>query len=392
MKIGYFDCVGGASGDMLLGALVDAGAAPEAIQAAVDALRLPGVALSFERVTRNGLAATLATVQAPEQPAHRHVPDLLELIGAADLPEALKTRAAQIVQRVAVVEAAIHNEPVEQVHLHELGGDDTLADIVGALAGVADLGLEAVYVSALPLARGFTNSAHGQLPLPAPATLKLLEGAPVQWVETPAELVTPTGAALLTGLAAGFGGFPPMTLGRVGSGAGRKSFPFPNVLRLWLGDAQPTPLGLQTETLAVLETNIDDLNPQVYDHLSARLFAAGALDVTLTPLHMKKNRPAVLVSVLARPTQSDDLLAVLLAETTTLGVRRSLVERLSLPRTQQTVATPYGPVRVKVTWWQGRRRAVPEYDDCRAAAEAHGVPLVEVQNAARQAAQSLPQE
>lgn len=392
MKIGYFDCVGGASGDMLLGALVDAGAAPEAIQAAVDALRLPGVALSFERVTRNGLAATLATVQAPEQPAHRHVPDLLELIGAADLPEALKTRAAQIVQRVAVVEAAIHNEPVEQVHLHELGGDDTLADIVGALAGVADLGLEAVYVSALLLARGFTNSAHGQLPLPAPATLKLLEGAPVQWVETPAELVTPTGAALLTGLAAGFGGFPPMTLGRVGSGAGRKSFPFPNVLRLWLGDAQPTPLGLQTETLAVLETNIDDLNPQVYDHLSARLFAAGALDVTLTPLHMKKNRPAVLVSVLARPTQSDDLLAVLLAETTTLGVRRSLVERLSLPRTQQTVATPYGPVRVKVTWWQGRRRAVPEYDDCRAAAEAHGVPLVEVQNAARQAAQSLPQE
>ena len=183
-----------------------------------------------------------------------------------------------------------------------------------------------------------------------------------------------------------------MGLGRVGSGAGRKSFPFPNVLRLWLGDAQPTPLGLQTETLAVLETNIDDLNPQVYDHLSARLFAAGALDVTLTPLHMKKNRPAVLVSVLARPTQSDDLLAVLLAETTTLGVRRALVERLSLPRTQQTVATPYGPVRVKVTWWQGRRRAVPEYDDCRAAAEAHGVPLVEVQNAARQAAQSLPQE
>ncbi len=388
MKIGYFDSIGGASGDMVLGALVDAGASAAAIQSAVAALQLPDCAVTFEKVTRNALSATLATVRVPKQEAHRHVPDLLEIITRADLPETIKAQAVKIVGRVAEVEAGIHNEPLEQVHLHELGGDDTLADIVGALAGVADLGLEAIYVSPLPMARGFTQAAHGQLPLPAPATLKLLEGVPVYWVETPAELVTPTGAALLTSLAAGFGAFPPMTLGRVGSGAGRKTFPFPNLLRLWLGEAQAPSAGLLLEHLTVLETNIDDLNPQVYDFVSSRLFAAGALDVTLTPIQMKKNRPAVTLSVLCHPDLAEPLLAVLLAETTTLGVRRHTVERLSLPRQIETVSTTYGPIRVKVTWWQGRRRAVPEYADCRQAAETQGVPLQAVLAAARAAAQN----
>ncbi len=386
MRVGYFDSVGGASGDMLLGALADAGASPTAIQDAIAALNLPDCHVRFERCARGGLSAIMATVSAPRREAPRQLPDLLGVLSAASIPAALKQQAERIVRRLAQVEADIHGVPPETVHLHELGGDDTLADIVGVLAGIADLGLAAAYVSPLPLTRGWTESRHGQLPLPAPATLTLLAGVPIRYVNIGAELVTPTGAALLTAVAAGFGGFPPMTLRRVGSGAGHKELPFPNILRLWVGDCPAELAGLQLERLTVLETNIDDLNPQVYDHVTARLFAAGALDVTLTPMQMKKNRPAVLLSVLCDTAQADALLSLLLAETTTLGVRRHQVERLSLPRTSETVATPFGPIRVKVTWWDGRRRAVPEYDDCRQAAERSGVPLADVMAAAKIAA------
>jgi len=258
---------------------------------------------------------------------------------------------------------------------------------VGVLAALADLKIDEVTVSPLPLARGWTNSAHGPLPLPAPATLALLAGVPVRPMDVEAELVTPTGAVLLTGVARRFGAFPPMTLRRVGYGAGRRDLPFPNVVRLWLGEAPaPAAAAYTWEPLALVETNIDDMNPQIYGYLLERLLAAGALDVTMTPAQMKKNRPGTLLSVLARPEQSEPLTQIIFEETTSLGVRRQMVERVSVGRTLETVETPYGPVRVKVARWPGGSRCMPEYEDCREAAQKHHVPLAEVMATAREKA------
>ncbi len=387
MILAYFDCVGGASGDMLLGALADAGAAETALQAALEALHLPGCELHFERVMKGPLSATQAIVVTPGREAHRHVSDLLAILESADLAAPLKAQAAAILRRLAEVEAGIHHAPLESVHLHELGGDDTLIDVVGVLAGLADLNIDQAVVSPLPLARGWTKSAHGPLPLPAPATMALLTNVPVYPMDVEAELVTPTGAALLTGLAHRFGAFPPMTLRRIGYGAGRRDLPFPNVVRLWLGDASdPAAAALTWEQLVLIETNIDDMNPQIYGYTLERLLAAGALDVTLTPVQMKKNRPGTLLSVLARPEQSERLTQLVFEETTSLGVRRQTVERVSVGRALETVETPYGPVRVKMARWPGGTRCMPEYEDCREAAQKHHVPLAEVMAAAREKA------
>jgi pyridinium-3,5-bisthiocarboxylic acid mononucleotide nickel chelatase len=387
MNVAYFDCVGGASGDMLLGALVDAGAAEAALRAAVEALRLTDCSLSFERVMKGPLSATQANVVTPRREAHRHVTDLLAIIDSADLPASLKAQAAAILRRLAEVEAGIHHAPLESVHLHELGGDDTLIDIVGVLAGLADLKIDEATASPLPLALGWTKSAHGPLPLPAPATLALLTGVPVRPMDVEAELVTPTGAALLTSIARRFGVFPPMTLRRIGYGAGRRDMPFPNVIRLWLGETpSPATAAYTWEQLVLIETNIDDMNPQIYGYTLERLLSAGALDVTLTPLQMKKNRPGTLLSVLARPEHSEPLTQILFEETTSLGVRRQTVERVSVGRTLETVETPYGPVRVKVARWPGGSRCMPEYEDCRLAAQTHHVPLALVMAAAREKA------
>jgi len=386
VKVAYVDCVGGASGDMLLGALVDAGAPEAAIQSAINALHLPECSLSFERVTRGGLAAMQATVRAPRRETPRHLNDLLAILAEGGLPATLKDQAGRILRRLAEVEADIHHAPLESVHLHELGGDDTLVDIVGVLAGIEALGVAAVIVSPLPLARGMSHSAHGPLPLPAPATLALLRNVPVRYVEIEAELVTPTGAVLLTSLAKGYGGFPAMKLERVGSGAGRRELPFPNVVRLWLGETEEAAEGLVVERLVMLETNIDDMNPQLYEHVMGRLFEAGSLDVTLTPMQMKKNRPGILLAALCRPEAVDAAQRIIFEETTTLGVRRYPVERVSLPRSIETVETPYGAIRVKVARWGDLMRATPEYEDCRRAAEERHAPLTVVMAAAREVA------
>jgi len=383
MKIAYFDCVGGASGDMLLSALADVGVPHEVLRGVVAALRLPGCDLHFERVMKGPLAATQVTVVTPQQEEHRHLSHLLDIVRQSDLPESVRAKAETALHRIAEVEAGIHNEPVEHVHLHEVGGDDTLIDIAGALVGLDWLGVGLVVISPLPLGRGLTRSAHGQLPLPAPATLVLLTGVPVRYVEVESELVTPTGAAILTTVADRFGGFPPLTLQKVGVGAGRRDLPFPNVIRLWLGEA-PSLEGLTIEPLDVLETNIDDMNPQIYAHVMERLFTAGALDVTLTPQQMKKNRPAVLLSVLCRPEQDETVMHILFEETTTLGVRRQTVERICMPRTFETVETPFGPIRIKVARWDGIEHRMPEYEDCRQAAETHKVPIAVVMQAVKQ--------
>ena len=383
MKIGYFDLISGASGDMLLGALVDAGVGIERLVAAIQPLGLPGWELRARSVTRNGFRATKVDVMAVEKEApERHLSEILALVTNSSLPENLKAEACAIFKRIGEVEARIHNTDVDSVHLHELSGIDTLVDVVGTLAGIHLLEIENVIVSPLPLGRGLGRSAHGPLPLPAPATLALLEGFPVVGSELSFETVTPTGAALLTHLADSFGPIPEMRLQATGYGAGSRDLPVPNVLRLLVGESSSG--GTATiETLVMLETNIDDLNPQVYDYLMERLFAAVALDVTLTPIQMKKNRPAIQVGILCRLEQSSDLEAILFAETSTLGIRKQMVERHALPRSFQTVETPYGPVRVKRAEWQpGKVRAVPEYEDCKRLAEASGVPLREVYEAA----------
>jgi pyridinium-3,5-bisthiocarboxylic acid mononucleotide nickel chelatase len=384
MKILYFDCVAGASGDMILAALLAAGLDEAALRGRLAGLHLPGFDLQVERVQKSGIAATHVEVLVDDDVPERRLRDLVAVVEAADLPPHVIQKSVAILRRIGEVEAGIHGaRDAEHVHLHELGGLDTLVDVVGGVSGIDLLGVEKVICSPIPLGRGFTRSAHGRIPVPAPATLALLQGAPVTGSDVEGETVTPTGAALLTSLASGYGPIPAMTLRLAGYGAGRKEWAIPNVLRVLIGDDGSQ--GSRAESLSVLETNIDDLNPETYDYVMARLFAAGALDVFLAPIQMKKNRPATLLSVLCRPALVDALSAILFAETSTLGIRRHDVLRTCLPREIRTVETPYGPIRVKVATYGDREKAAPEYEDCRRAAEAHGVPLREVYAAVRTA-------
>ena len=318
MRLLYFDCVAGASGDMILAALLAAGLDEAALRGRLAGLRLPGFDLQVERTQKNGIAATHVEVVVDDDVPERHLRDLVAVVEAADLPRPVVEKSVAILRRIGEVEAAIHAAPdADHVHLHELGGLDTLVDVVGAVSGIDLLGVDKVVCSPIPLARGFTSSAHGRIPVPAPATVALLTGAPVVGSEVEGENVTPTGAALLTSLAASFGPIPAMTLLGSGYGAGRKTWAIPNVLRVLIGET--TTASIPAESLAVLETNVDDLNPETYDYVMARLFAAGALDVFLAPIQMKKNRPATLLSVLCRPGSVDALSEILFEETSTLG-------------------------------------------------------------------------
>ena len=394
MKIAYFDCIAGASGDMMLGALVDAGLSIETLRQRLAALKLNEFELRAEKVVKNGFSATKVEVNihASNLPSEehglggrqhhgRHLSDIAAILRASELPTPIQEKAVGMFQRLAEVEAGIHGKPVEEVHLHELSGVDTIVDIVGALVGLEEMEIERVYVSPIPLGRGFIRGAHGQIPLPAPATTALLKGIPIQGSDIERELVTPTGAVILSTVASGFGPIPAMTLTGVGYGAGSWDLPIPNVIRLLVGTQE----GATIENLTLLETNVDDCNPEVFGFVIERLFHAGALDVFFTPIQMKKNRPATLISVLCRPSQSEAMEAILFRETTTLGVRRTLVERRCLERWSETVNTPYGPVRVKVAKLpEGTTKRAPEYEDCRKAAMEYGVAIQKVYQAANQ--------
>lgn len=386
MKTLYFDCVSGASGDMILGALLDAGLPEATLRERLAALHLPGFDLRVAKVAKCGIAATQVDVIVDDDVPERHLPQLEAIVRGGELPGHVVEQSIAVLRRIGEAEAAIHNASLDHVHLHELGGIDTIVDVVGAVSGLDALGIERVRCSPIPLGRGFTNSAHGRIPLPAPATVALLRGAPVVGSEIQAETVTPTGAALLSTLATDYGAIPSLTLAAVGYGAGRKDFAIPNVLRVLIGEAAAAgDSGLQA--LVVLETNIDDLNPETYDYVMGRLFAAGALDVFLAPIQMKKNRPATLLSVICWPSAAAALSDILFAETSTLGIRRYEIMRQALPRQSRTVDTAYGPVRVKVAaWGDGQTKSAPEYEDCRKLAAQHGIPLRDVYLAAAEAA------
>jgi len=381
MRIAYIDLVSGASGDMLLGALVDAGVSLDDLRRALDALHLPGFQLTQEHVMRGAFAATKVDVIVTDHATSRRLSDIEAVLDASALSEKVRERARRIFRRMIEVEAGIHNISIEQAHLHELGALDTMADVVGVLLGFDLLGIEQVVVSPVPLGRGTLKTSHGQMPLPAPATLALLQGAPIIGVAHSVETVTPTAAALLTELASGFGPIPAMRLSAIGYGAGGRTVPEPNIVRLLIGEAiEPQPD--KGETLVVLETNIDDMNPEWYGYVIERLLAEGALDAYLTPVVMKKNRPGIVLSVLCRPQDEATLRALVFAETTTLGIRAQRVTRYALPRSIVKVETPHGPVRVKVSRWGEAEKVAPEYEDCRRAAQSAGVPLRQVYEAA----------
>ena len=393
MNVAHFDCFSGISGDMTLAALIDAGVDADAIRAVLDSLGLP-IRLEAEKVKRNGFAATYVKVVADDQETHRHLPEVEEILHRGHLTAKQRDLALRIFRRLAEAEAKVHGMPPEKVHFHEVGALDSIADIVGAAVGLDLLGAERFTSRAVPTGSGSVKCAHGVMPVPTPATALLLQGVPLAPCPIKAELTTPTGAAILTTVVSQFTDTPAMTIERVGSGAGTRDFhEQPNILRLFVGTAGGTPPQAarhpeETDTVWVLETNLDDTPAEVIGYCFERLFAAGALDVFTTPIQMKKNRPGVLLSVLAPESAVAELEAVLFRETGTFGVRRHRTERHKLRREACTIPTPWGPVQGKRGWREGGPEVVtPEYEDCARLARERGVPLREVFAAARAASQ-----
>ena len=400
MKIAYFDCFSGISGDMILGALLDAGLALEDLNREIAKLGVEDVAIERESTARHAIAATRAKVcvagapladaehhldlsgKRPHGHAHAHLKDITSRIADSRLDDVVKERSIRVFERLCAAEAEVHNAAPAEVALHEVGALDALIDVVGAVAGLQLLEVDEVCASPLRFGTGFVRCAHGRYPVPVPGVLALCRDVPTEQTDIRAELVTPTGAAIITTLARSFGPQPPFCHQAVGYGAGRRDLEaIPNLLRLRLGERVSA-----GERVLLIEANIDDMNPEVYGYLFDRLLEQGASDVYATPVLMKKGRPGNVLSVLAPADRLDVLAEVVLRETTTIGLRYYGVERRVLERQIRTVATPYGEVNVKFSCLEGRRRAAPEYEDCARLAQQHQVPLLSVYEAARAAA------
>jgi hypothetical protein len=394
MRTLYFDCFAGISGDMTLGALVAAGVDARELKERLALLDVPGYEIEFETVDRSGISATRAVVRlTKEEKHHRHLKDIEKIIGGSRLGDSVKERALKIFGRLAEAEARVHNVPVERIHFHEVGAVDAIVDVVGACIGFELLGVERFVSSALHVGSGTVEMAHGRFPVPPPAVAELLRDVPIYSTDIKGELVTPTGAAIVATVCEDFGAMPLMRVGATGYGAGTREYKnFPNVLRVLVGEAEgeaaarPGEGTEADEELLMLETNVDDVSPQVLGHLLELALARGALDCYFTPVQMKKNRPGVLVSILCRASEREVLTGLLFEETPTLGVRTHAVRRRALEREAVTVETEFGTIAVKVARRAGRvLGATPEFEECRAAALAHGVPLRDVQEAARAA-------
>ncbi|RKY78291.1 nickel pincer cofactor biosynthesis protein LarC [candidate division KSB1 bacterium] len=377
MRIAYFDCFSGISGDMILGALIDAGLDIEELKSELKKLKLTGYDISTKRTEKKGISGTKFEVIVLEKHQERHLSDIFEIIEHSSLDRKIKNKAKDVFSALAKVEAEIHNQPVEKVHFHEVGAIDALIDIVGVMIGMQKLNIEQVVASKLHVGTGFVQCAHGTLPVPAPATLKLLSNVPIYSTGIENELVTPTGAAIITTLCENFGDIPSMKVEKIGYGAGSRDLPIPNMLRVLIGDSKIEPI---EDRVLLLETNIDDMNPQFYDYVMEVLFQKGAKDVFLTPIHMKKNRPGVILSVISPLNKKDELLDVLFAETTTLGIRISeVIKRQKLERKIETVDTQFGKVNVKISFTGGKiRDIVPEYEECKKIAQEYQLPIKQV--------------
>lgn len=380
--IAYLDCHSGISGDMFLGSLLDAGLSLDLLRQALHSLPLEGYQLTLETVQDKGIRGVQFDVVLPEQAQPtRHLSDITALFHASTLPERVRTTALAIFQRLAEAEAVVHGTSLEEVHFHEVGAVDAIVDITGAALGIEVLGITQLYASALPLTSGHVKTAHGLLPVPAPATLEILRRVHAPWKPSPVEgeLVTPTGAAILATLARFETPF--IAIDRVGYGFGKKRLPWPNCLRLCLGQAQSVSSEgeMDTDWITSIETNIDNMSGELIGALMERLFAAGALDVSYAPLQMKKSRPATLITVLCSVAQAESIALLLLRETSTLGVRLQQMQRLKAQRSQERIETPLGEMLVKVKRLGTRViSATPEYEECQRIASAHGLSLTEV--------------
>jgi hypothetical protein len=374
MRIAYGDLIGGVSGDMFVAALLDLGLSLKKLNSELKKLPTLQFKLQKSLNTITGIRATRFHVICPQKEADRSWKQIRSLITRSRLHPEVKDTGIRIFNHLAQAEGKIHGVAADDVHFHEIGATDSIVDIIAAAIGCRELKSERFYFSQVPLGRGVTSSRHGTLPVPTPATLELLKGIPVQGVDVRGETVTPTGAAIMKTLGKSFGEQPPMTVEKIGYGAGQKEFPGrPNLFRLVIGQ---TETGWKQEEMLVIETNIDDMNPEFYDYVLDCLFGAGARDVFLSPIQMKKNRPGTLLRVVAEPSKREQLAKILFCETSTIGIRTYPVERLILNRTSEMVKTRFGTVRVKVIEQpDGTKRAAPEYDDLKRIASARKIPL-----------------
>tara|TARA_Y100000588_G_scaffold394520_1_gene515454 strand:- start:7219 stop:8406 length:1188 start_codon:yes stop_codon:yes gene_type:complete len=377
MKICYLDCFSGISGDMLLGALIDAGIGEDLFTQEISKLGLQGINLRFEPCKRASIGGTNAVVKVAHDHAHRSLSQIENIITSSGLNDEVKAQSIQIFRRLGEVEAAIHQTSIEKVHFHEVGALDSIVDIVGVCIGFHLLDVEEIYCSPLNLGSGTTKAAHGTMPVPAPATAALVRGIPSYSDGPASELTTPTGAAIVTELAKSFGSMPAMTPQEVGYGAGDRDFEgYANLVRILVGETNASSEEIEVD---VIEANVDDMTPQVAGYVSEQLLAAGALDVTLTPVFMKKGRPGFLISVLSNRSNREKLCDLIFLETTTVGVRTHSTIRRVLNRSWKEIMTKYGLVRIKVSSENGIiRSATPEYEDCRKIAIEQGVPLKDV--------------
>lgn len=389
MTVAYFDCFSGISGDMVLGALVDLGLEPGDLEKTLSSLDLEEFRIDVREVMSYGLRATKVDVIVSDSVLVRTFNNIRGLIESSGLPEEVKARSLEIFLRIARAESMIHDRPIDQVHFHEVGAVDSIVDIVGSAYGIQKLGISEVFSSPLPLGHGMIKTQHGALPVPAPAVLEILEDTPTYGGGIPTEIVTPTGAAFIRSFAASFGNAPPMRIRKTGYGAGTKDLGVPNLLRVITGE--PLDFPSETEELAYLvSTNIDDMNPEFYDYVMERLFSAGAQDVWLTPIQMKKTRPGTVITVLCLPRDASTVKSILLQETSTFGLRTTAVMKKAVERENVEVSTPWGTVSVKV----GRdgnhvTNVSPEFSDCARLAGEHGVPIKEVFTKAQALAREL---
>jgi uncharacterized protein (TIGR00299 family) protein len=379
----FFDCFSGVSGDMILGSLLDLGLSLDNLSVELSKLDLRNYKLSARRLVKSQIMATKFDVESQHEHAARRYPDVEKIIDQSGLSSTVKDRAKHIFLRLAEAEAKVHGSTVDQIHFHEVGAVDAIVDIVGACVGFEMLGIQDVRASALNVGHGFVETEHGTLPVPAPATAELLRGVPVYSNQISGELATPTGAAILTTVSQSFGQLPGIRVEKIGYGAGSRDFTrSPNVLRVFLGQLQQEDdLEFEKSSVVVMETNIDDMNPQIYGHLQERLLAMGVLDVFIVPVQMKKNRPGTLLTVVVSEEALQAVSTVLFEETTTIGVRYHRAQRKTLARTMEEIESEFGKVSVKVSRLNGRIvNFSPEYEDCQRLAVEHRVPYKRIQS------------
>jgi uncharacterized protein (TIGR00299 family) protein len=395
MKIAYFDCFAGASGDMILGALVDAGLDIDELKSELSKLHLDHYDLQAQQVVKKGIGGTQVLFVIDEHHHghhHRHLADIEAIINASDLDTSVKKSGLEVFNRLARAEAGVHRTSVEAIHFHEVGAMDAILDVIGAVAGIHALGIDQVMCSPLHLGSGTVQCAHGTLPIPAPATAELVKGKPVYASGVQGELLTPTGAAILTTLSADFGPMPAMAVETIGYGAGTSEPAIPNLLRVMIGRAAETILDCDMEHVAVLETNIDDMNPQIYEYLITKVLQMGALDIYITPVQMKKNRTGMLVTLVCALEEVGQFANFLLRETTTIGLRWRSENRLKAWRRIESMETPYGRINFKIARIGTETiNVAPEYEDCLRAALERKVPLKQVMAEAHKIGQTFRQ-